>query len=46
MVSQPRLYRFAMCTTDGDALGTVMYDRACFDPGEIIRQAPRATCAS
>jgi hypothetical protein len=40
VVTQPTLHRFALCTVDGDALGTVVFERAWYDPGEIIRHGP------
>jgi hypothetical protein len=40
MVTQPRLYKFALCTTDGDALSSIAFERAYFDKGEVIRQGP------
>jgi hypothetical protein len=40
MVTQPTLYKFALCTVDGDALGTVAFEQAYFDRGDVIRQGP------
>jgi hypothetical protein len=34
------VFRFALITTDGDALGPVAFARPDFQPGDVIPQGP------
>jgi hypothetical protein len=34
------VFRFALISTDGDALGAVAFARGDFEPGDVIPQGP------